>query len=160
MLKNQRLEGKHCRSRTDGSSLAISSGFTVFVNSAIVVFGALRVKYLSSSCSSISNIQSKKGSDIKSYLSYHLIYAQFSCHIAQFSLVLDVILFDVTSYFFSWRMISHILYNDKVSLRYELVHALSHDLIWRILGYSTDRSILSYVPVQEMMFGLKKTTNK
>ena len=67
-----------------------------------------------------------------------------------------MILFDVMSYFFSWRMISHISYNGKVSLQYGLVRALSRDLTWRILGYSTDRSILSYVPVRGMMLGLKK----
>ena len=44
MLKIQRQEGKHCRSRWDGSLWAVSSGSAVFANSAIVVFGALRVK--------------------------------------------------------------------------------------------------------------------
>ena len=43
MLKIKRLEGKHCRSRWDSSLWAVSSGSAVFANSAIVVFGTLRV---------------------------------------------------------------------------------------------------------------------
>ena len=45
-LRLQRLEGKHCRSRWDGSLLAILSGSTVFANSGIVVFGALRANFI------------------------------------------------------------------------------------------------------------------
>lgn len=44
MLKNKSLEGKHYRSGWDGSLWDVSSGSTVFVNSAIVVFGAVWVK--------------------------------------------------------------------------------------------------------------------
>ena len=45
MLKNQRPEGKHCRSWWDSSLWAISSGSSVFANSAIVVLGFMGYKF-------------------------------------------------------------------------------------------------------------------
>ena len=45
MLKNQRLEGKHCSVDPDETAHN-SSGSTVFVNSAFDVFGTLRVNVI------------------------------------------------------------------------------------------------------------------
>ena len=70
MLKIQRLEGKHCRSRWDGSLWAVSSESAVFANSAIVVFGYNRLLCSAGSISRRGFKVTKGGSICSIYASF------------------------------------------------------------------------------------------